>query len=96
MLVVSHLALAIIPSIFVENKFTVLVPYYSLFAPLEIFRSIGLPVYGQVNEDVFMAPITNLGWALVVALWLVIHYGISQLLSHLTMRSSKDGLTPAA
>lgn len=91
----SHLALAVVPGLIVDNKLTAFIPYHSVFTPLEIFKSLGLPVYGQVSEDMFMAPITILGWCLVVALWLVIHYGFALVLSHLTRRSSKDGLTPA-
>ncbi|WP_157704953.1 hypothetical protein [Shewanella marisflavi] len=96
LLLVSHSALAVIPSFIVENKWTVFIPYHSVFTPLEIFKILGLPVYGQAGEDMFMAPITVLGWCLVAALWLVIHYGFAVALSHLTRRSSKDGLMPAA
>ncbi|MDP5144240.1 hypothetical protein ORJ00_15945 [Rheinheimera baltica] len=84
MLLISHLALAIIPSLITENKLTAFIPYHSIFMPLDIFKSLVLPVYGQAGEEMFMAPITVLGWCLVVALWLIIHFGFAVLLSHLT------------
>ncbi|WP_027709911.1 hypothetical protein [Zooshikella ganghwensis] len=87
LLLMSHLVLAVIPSLIVENKLTAFIPYHSVFTPLEIFKFLGLPVYGQTDEDMFMAPITVLGWCLVTALWLIIHYGFAVVLSHLTRRS---------
>ncbi|WP_421133475.1 hypothetical protein [Alteromonas sp. A079] len=90
LLLISHFVLAIVPGFIVENKLTAYVPYHSVFTPLEMFNSLGVPVYGQVTEGMFMAPITILGWCLVVTLWLIIHYGFAIVLSHLTRRSSKE------
>lgn len=90
LLLIFHLVLAVVPSLFVENKLTAYIPYHSVFTPLEMLKPLGVPVYGQVAEDMYMAPITILGWCLVAALWLIIHYGFALVLSHLTRRSSKE------
>ncbi|MBV1910607.1 MAG: hypothetical protein KUG78_14995 [Kangiellaceae bacterium] len=82
LLLASHVVLAVVPSIFVENKITAYIPYHSVFTPLEMFNSYNVSVYGQVTENMFMAPITILGWSLVIILWLTIHFGLAFVIAH--------------
>jgi len=82
-LISAHIVLAVIPSAIWENKVTAFIPYNSVFTPLEIFKLLDIPVYGHVSEDMFMTPITVIGWCLVFASWLLIHFGLALTLSHL-------------
>lgn len=89
-LISAHLFLAVVPFLLIENKLTAFIPYHSIFIPLELAAYAGLPVYGQVSKDMFMAPITVLGWCMVAALWLTIHFGLAAVLSRLTRHTTTE------
>ncbi|MGX5200427.1 hypothetical protein [Aliikangiella sp. IMCC44632] len=91
LILVSHLVLAVIPNYIFDNQLTAIIPYHSVVMPLEIFKLFGLPVYGQIEDHMFMAPITFLGWCLLAFFWLIIHYGVATLIIYLIKRLSKGG-----
>ena len=77
-LILLHLVLAIVPDMFVSNKITAMIPLFSIFLPLELYNYLNIPVWGEVNENMFMAPITLLGWFLVVFSWILVHYVLAK------------------
>ena len=72
-LVAAHAALALIPFAIYESKATALLPYYSYFGILDLMSKLGINVFGEFREGLFMAPVSNSGKALVALFWLVFH-----------------------
>ncbi len=85
-LVLLHVVLAVVPDMFVSNKLTAMIPLFSILLPLEIFDYLNIPVWGKVNENMFMAPVTLLGWSLVIGTWLLVHFYLAKGLIHLPNR----------
>ena len=81
-----HVILAVVPGIFASNKLTAMIPLFSIFLPLEFFDYLNIPVWGEVQENMFMAPVTLLGWLLVIGTWSLIHYCFAIGIDYLTSR----------
>ena len=81
-----HICLFFLPSSIFGVKATAAIPYYSIWGVLELGSIFGLPVIGKVTEDMFIAPITFIGWSFVVSFWLLFYLLISQVISHLTSK----------
>jgi hypothetical protein len=70
-----------VPGFIFESKAAVIIPYYSIFGPASIFKSLGLPIFEQVTENMFIAPITYLGWFLIILFWFVVYVIIGFLIN---------------
>jgi hypothetical protein len=83
-LLVVHLSLVFFPGFLIENKFTATIPFYTIFSVLEFGDYLGLTVLGEITKDMFMAPITFIGWSFVISFWLLFHWLLGLVLSHLS------------
>ena len=83
-LLIVHLVLVILPGFVISNKISSIIPYYSVFGVLELGDYLGLRVLRQITEDMFMAPITFIGWSFVISFWLMVHWVLSVITCHLT------------
>jgi len=57
----------------------------TLFLPLLLFKSIGLPVFGH-NEGFGLAPFTILGWGLLCLFWATVYWGIATLANRFLLK----------
>lgn len=57
----------------------------TLFLPLLLFETIGLPVFGD-SEGFGWAPITFLGWLLLCLFWAVVYWGVAILANRLRLK----------
>lgn len=72
-LLATHAALALIPFAIYESKATAQLPYYSYFGILGILSKLGLNVFAEFNEGMFMAPVSRSGNVSVVLFWIAFH-----------------------
>lgn len=80
-LVTAHALLALIPFAIHQSKVTALIPYWSYFGVLSVLNDVGLKVFADFSEGVFMAPVSALGNVLVALFWLFVHAGIAAVLT---------------
>ena len=59
----------------------------TLFLPLLLFKTIGLPVF-QHGEGFGWAPFTILGWLLLCLFWATVYWGIATLANRLLLKNS--------
>lgn len=57
----------------------------TLFLPLLLFKTIGLPVFQQ-GEGFGLAPFTILGWLLLCLFWAMVYWGVATLANQLLLK----------
>jgi hypothetical protein len=89
-LLAIHISLVFLPSFVIENKITASIPFYTIWGVLEFGDYLGLTVLGEITEDMFMAPITFIGWSFVLFFWLLFHWLLSLVVCNLIRKINKE------
>jgi len=61
----------------------------SVYVPLMLFKSAGVPVFSAAEPGGWSAP-SWLGWVIVLIVWLAIWWAVASLLSHILSRLNRD------
>lgn len=64
----------------------------TLFLPLLLFKTIGLPVFGH-GEGFGWAPFTILGWVLLCLFWVMVYWGFATLANWLLLKTRSNRLS---